>query len=345
MTHETTPPLSDFRAVAELHHRMTTGLILSLMTRKGEKIAADVVYRLFRRQHTETFLPGLEKLNLTGLPDAVASAQYHYLSNAIGTVKVEFMPDSDRKAWIRYPPPRWIFDGTAICGVTNAVTIAMMRGWHAHNGEALGNPNLGFVCTGMTTNGDPGLEGYFYDYDAPLAPEDRLRFAPDEEAPAFDPDAAPKVDSADWPALRLAKAERNYALYYVRSMFAVLLDVFDTADAAALVHLTARLVGMQFYDVTRDMLGITDPSRDGFADYLARMSNAMGNGPARAADGGATVIANKSWRLMEPRQPELLRAWNGIWEGAGAVHDRRLALEIETGQDAADTGWRWRLSG
>lgn len=345
MTDDASPPISDYRAVAELHHRMTTGLILSLMTRKGEEVAADVVYRLFRRQHSETFLPGLEKLGLTGLPDAVASAQYHYLSNAIGTVKVEYMPESDRKAWIRYPPPRWIFDGTAICGVTNAVTIAMMRGWHAHNGDALGNPNLGFVCTGMTTDGDPGLEGYFYEYDAPLAPEDRLRFAPDEQAPIFVPDAAPTVDSAEWPALRLAKAERNYALYYVRSMLHVLLDVLNTAEAAALVHLTARLVGMQFYDATRDMLGLSDPSGKGFADYLERTSRAMGNGPVRSIDSGAIVIANETWRLMEPLQPELLRGWNGIWEGACAVHDRSLTFDIETRTDAESGGWRWRLSG
>ncbi len=345
MTDDASPPISDYRAVAELHHRMTTGLILSLMTRKGEEVAADVVYRLFRRQHSETFLPGLEKLGLTDLPDAVASAQYHYLSNAIGTVKVEYMPESDRKAWIRYPPPRWIFDGTAICGVTNAITIAMMRGWHAHNGDALGNPNLGFVCTGMTTNGDPGLEGYFYEYDGPLAPEDRLRFAPDEQAPTFVPDAAPIVDSAEWPALRLAKAERNYALYYVRSMFAVLLDVFGPSDAANLVHLTARFVGMQFYDATRDMLGLTDPSRRGFADYLQRISRAMGNGPSLRTETDTILITNENWRLMEPLQSELLRAWNGIWEGACAVHDRNLTLDIQMDNAADASGWRWRLSG
>src|SRR5687767_5547505 len=46
-------------------------------------------------------------------PPAVAAAQYHYLSNWIGGVHVEYMYESDRKAWIRYPPPRWIWQGTA----------------------------------------------------------------------------------------------------------------------------------------------------------------------------------------------------------------------------------------
>ena len=46
---------------------------------------------IFRRQQQERFLPGLEKLGLSGLPPAVAAAQYHYLSNWIGGVSVEYM--------------------------------------------------------------------------------------------------------------------------------------------------------------------------------------------------------------------------------------------------------------
>ena len=65
------------------------------------------------------------------------------------------MYESDRKAWIRYPPPRWIWRGTAICGVPGEVSRAMLRGWHANNGVSLGNPNLGFVCTKQTTDGQP----------------------------------------------------------------------------------------------------------------------------------------------------------------------------------------------
>ena len=41
------------------------------------------------------------------------------------------MVESDRKAWVRYAPPRWIWDGTAICGVTGDMSRAILRGWHA----------------------------------------------------------------------------------------------------------------------------------------------------------------------------------------------------------------------
>ncbi len=87
-----------WRAVADLYHGFFTGMILRTVAQRGAKDAADLVFRTFRRQHHQRFLPGLKKLGLAGKPDAVAAASYHYLSNRIGGVEVEFMPESDRKA-------------------------------------------------------------------------------------------------------------------------------------------------------------------------------------------------------------------------------------------------------
>src|SRR6266571_2623102 len=105
-----------YRAVEHIYHSYLTGLILMLASRAGAPRAAEVVFRTFRRQQLARFLPGLKKLGLDQLPHAVACAQYHYLSNQVGGVKVEYVYENDRKAWVRYPPPRWIWSGTAICG-------------------------------------------------------------------------------------------------------------------------------------------------------------------------------------------------------------------------------------
>ena len=70
--------------VADFYHSWLTGLVLSLITHKGNEIAAKFIFKLFRYQHHKNFLPGLAKLNLTDLPDAVAAAQYHYFSNQLG---------------------------------------------------------------------------------------------------------------------------------------------------------------------------------------------------------------------------------------------------------------------
>ena len=53
-----------WRSVADLYHAFFTGLILSVVTRRGTADAAEFVFRVFRRQQQERFLPGLEKLGL-----------------------------------------------------------------------------------------------------------------------------------------------------------------------------------------------------------------------------------------------------------------------------------------
>src|SRR5262249_43342180 len=137
--------LRAYAAVENLYHRYLTGLLLRTIVMRGPEHAASLVFRLFRRQQLEKFLLGIQKLGLSNLPDGVKCAQYHFLSNAIGSVNVEYIPESDRKSWVRYPPPRWIWDGTAIAAVPTEVSRAMMRGWHANNGVLLKNARLGFV--------------------------------------------------------------------------------------------------------------------------------------------------------------------------------------------------------
>src|SRR6201986_5203471 len=79
-----------WRSVADLYHAIFPGLILVVVTRRGTADAAEFMFRVFRRQQQERFLPGLKKLGLDHLPPTVAAAQYHYLSNWIGGVHVAY---------------------------------------------------------------------------------------------------------------------------------------------------------------------------------------------------------------------------------------------------------------
>ncbi len=339
-----TPP-DPYAAVETLYHAFLTGLILSTVLHRGRADAAELVYRTFRRQHLEKFLPGLKKLGLDKLPHAVACAQYHYLANALGGVKVEYMPESDRKAWVRYVPPRWIYQGTAICGVPTEVSRAMLRAWHAHNGVSLGNPRLGFVCTKQTTDGQPGLEGYYYEYDRDLAAHERLRFAPHEEGPDFEPNRAPRVEGADWPAARLRKVQRNYAMDYIRSMLPELIGLFGPESGGDLGRLCARLIGMQTYDETARQLGISGQGAAEFGEYLTRLGLAQDDGVAwEPAGSEAVFIRQRSWRLMsgvEPLPPSVFGAWNGLWEGALAVHNRHLQLSVTRAPNQGSGAIEW----
>src|SRR5260370_38451119 len=87
-----------WRAVADLYHAFFTGLILTVVTRRGTVDAAEFVFRVFRRQQQERFLPGLEKLGLSHLPPAVAAEELHYLSNQIRCRTAEYRDRSPTQA-------------------------------------------------------------------------------------------------------------------------------------------------------------------------------------------------------------------------------------------------------
>jgi hypothetical protein len=325
-----------YGALATLYNALMTGVVLSLVARRGAEVARDFVIGHFRRQHLEKFLPGLAKLGLDSQPHAVACALYHYHSNALGGVKTEYWRVSDRKAWVRYPPPRWIWRGTAVCAVPEAVNAAMLHGWHGHNGVSLGNPRLGFVCTGMITSGAPGLEGYYLEYDRDIAPGERVRFVNDERMPKIDPASQPRLDTDAWPEARRRRAYRSYAMEYVRSLLPTTIALLGGDAARAEIGHAARLIGLQFYDETAAALGI-DPGSGGlgFARYLGRLLEAQGEEVVCDPAGTGARLQQRAWRLMQGvrfdrdgDRSAALAAWNELWVGAALAHDRFMPFDM-----------------
>lgn len=327
------------RAVAEIYHAYFTGIILSTVSRAGRDRAARLTYEVFNRQRAEKFVAGLSKLGIDHLPPAVAAASYHYLSNHIGGVKVKFMPSSDRKAWIRYDVPRWAWAGTALCAIPSEVSEAMLRGWHARNGVALGNPRLGFVCTKQAADGDDALEGYYYEYDEPLEPSERLRFARTEDAPDFDPALAPVLPTDDWPADRLDKAHRNYAMTYPQTALSVAADIWGIEDASALLGLCAKQVGMQIYE---DICQIAGQQPDGSPEqFLSTLGILIaGHEDEYRIDG--TTLQQTTWRFGDgvANREMATRVWPRLFTGMLAAHNHRLQLEVTpTGK-----GFTWQVN-
>jgi hypothetical protein len=335
-----------YAAIELIYHSYLTGLILMLASRAGPTHAAEVVFRTFRRQQLAHFLPGLRKLGLTELPHAVACAQYHYLSNQVGGVKVEYVYESDRKAWVRYPPPRWIWSGTAICGIPSEVSRAMLRGWHANNGVVLGNPRLGFVCTGQTVDGQPGLEGYYKEWDHDLDPEERLQFAPGERCPLFRADLAPRLPETSWPEERLRKVLRNYAMDYITSIIPETIAVLGPDVGGRLAGAAARLVGMQTFDQVAAFLGSVETGAAGFAAAFTRLARGQGDDAELQVDGTRATVRQTTWRLMAEREAlstAVFDAWDELWVGAALAHDRFMRIEVAERRDHGDACWCWEF--
>jgi hypothetical protein len=340
---ETNDPIE---AVSRLYQAYITGMILAISSQCGASVAGDWIFRLFRRQHETRFLPGLDKLGLADKPHAVACAGYHYLSNRIGGVDVQFMAESDTKAWVRFPPPRWFYDGAAICGVPSEVSRGMLWGWYARNGVSLGNPRLGFICTGQTTDGQPGLAGYFLEHDRDLAPEERLRFSPGERPPPYDPEKAPALDTALWTEERKRKAKRNYALEYVRTGLTVLAEAMGPSRAADLAAHAGRLIGMQLGPGTARLLGVEGEDPAAAARLLAALAGAEGDTACWRTDGDGAIVERDDIRLfkgLKAPASSLLDGWSGLLDGLAMSVAGHVAVTRRAGSDRGGAAWSWRI--
>ena len=322
------------QAQADLHHQYFLGLQLMVAVEESKQTVFDWTFRLFRKQHEEKFLSSFSKLGLDGLPDAVACAKYHVLSNGMGGVAVEYMPESDTKAWVRFRYPRWMYAGPAICGIPMEAGRGFLHGWYAQNGVSLENPRLGFVCVSEDVTGQFGLCGYFKEYDRDLSPDERLIFAPDERTPLYDANAQPAPPQSEWNELRLLKANRNYAVEYIRNGIAALIEVVGEARAEALAAQAARLTGLQHYSVMAAATGAVDGGVEDAAHFLVRMFSGMGD-KARVIDQSSaeTKILHEGFRvgrgMSGPARSVLYKSWTSLWQGAISSHRAPMSLTSE----------------
>lgn len=334
---------ADITAQANLHHQYFLGLQLMVAVEESKQTVYDWMFRLFRRQHEEKFLSSFEKLGLDHETDAVACAKYHVLSNGIGGVAVEYMPESETKAWVRFRYPRWMYAGPAICGIPVEASRGFLHGWYAQNGVSLKNPRLGFVCVSEDVTGQFGLCGYFKEYDHDLSEDERLVFSPDESVPAYDANAQPAPPAQDWSEERLAKANRNYAMEYVRNGLAALTDVIGPDRTQMLSSKAARLTGLQNYQNMREAVGATEGGALQSAEFLAEMMRGMGDDCAiTEADHGTVEVRQTGLRIARGLEGEgrqlLLTSWIELWRGA--LNAQRWFLDIEGTIETDQLLWR-----
>jgi hypothetical protein len=208
----------------------------------------------------------------------------------------------------------------------------------------------------MTVDGMPGLEGYYVDYGRPLKEDERVRFAyGTEEMPRVDWAGQPKLETANWPEERRQRTFRAYALEYLRTMLPTLQELLGPADAQTELGRVARLVGLQFHEETaRDMDLPTDVERGDlqsardFARWLSAVLKAEGEEIETSESNGVVTVRQSGWRAVRDLQLSgplsAFDAWNELWLGAAAAHDR--FLKVQTDRALGDRGWSitWRIA-
>ncbi|MEM1390375.1 MAG: hypothetical protein AAGG45_04780 [Pseudomonadota bacterium] len=325
------PERQAIAAQADLHHQYFLGLQLMVAVEESRKTVFDWMFRLFRRQHEEKFLSSFRKLELEGLPHAVACAKYHVLSNSIGGVAVEYMEETDQKAWVRFRYPRWMYAGPAICGIPVEASRGFLQGWYAQNGVSLGNPRLGFVCVSEDLTGQFGLCGYFKEYDHDLRDDERLVFVPNERPPAYDPARQPQPPASEWSEERLIKANRNYAIEYIRNGISALVEVIGNARTIELGKRAARLTGLQQYPELAQRLNMQEGGPVQAVQFLATAMNGMGDlCEVQVSNDGEAHMMQSGLRIARGLNGELrhmlLTCWAELWKGA--IHSQREFMDV-----------------
>ena len=132
---------------------------------------------------------------------------------------------------------------------------------------------------------------------------------------------------------------------YIRSGLPRLAEIFGPAEAAHLGRVTGRLVGAQLYQRDGGAAGYRGRGAEAFAAFMVRLAAGEGDAAEAGREGDAVLVRRPAWRLMRglaPLSPAVFEAWNGLLEGALAVHDRFLLLEVLAGSTGA-TAFLWRL--
>jgi len=176
------------------------------------------------------------------LPPAVAAAQITSLLQTGSAAVMPNMYETDRKAWIRYPQPRWIWRGTAICGVPGEVSRGDACGDGTPTTALRSQSQRGFGLQQESVDGKAGLEGYNCEYDHTARELRSAQVRAASEAPGSIPSKHRRCRLRAGQKTGLEKAYRNYAMEYVRTAAPVMGKLFghesgtSCTERQAIVH-------------------------------------------------------------------------------------------------------------
>lgn len=319
---------------------------LTILREKGERDLADFKFSILRRHQRSYFLEGLKKLGIDrSLPPAVVAGRYHYLSNMLGGLPMEYVEESPRKVWIRYLPPAWSFAGSSLFAVPSSVQRAMFAGWHPYNGESLGCLRLGFVVTKVFQDGEPYDEGYFLEYDRELAPDERIQFRPVTVSPDFDPARAPTLDPAVWPKERLWRAKRNFAQGYVENAIRTALEMYGVHKAAAFIAQAARLCAVQYFNEFRDLLRIRGSKAADFVQMFGLLCQLAGEEVSVVEKGPDRFELKRANRICatEDIAPEIYQALFAFEQVGAKILSPRVRVSLSSLEVARGAREEWTV--
>jgi hypothetical protein len=110
--------------------------------------------------------------------------------------------------------------------------------------------------------------------------------------------------------------------------------LFGPEDAGHLLHLTGKLIGMQYYDEVAHALGQNKGGPKEFADFLMALFAAQDEAAEFSRAGSAFEIAQPGWKLMadvSDDHPACARVLEGLFEGLAFGCGRHIGVRLRPG--------------
>jgi hypothetical protein len=213
------------------------GLTTMTFREKGAEGVTHLWARLLAGSQQESFLAGLDKLGIDRHgPPAVVAGQYHYLTNVIGGLHMQYIEESPQKVWNRNMGPMWAYPGLSMLALPPQLRRVIMATWHPQDGRMLGSRRLGWVITKTQMEGEPYDEGYFQEYPYDLSDSELVRYELAARTPECDIARQPVLDPRAWPPIRIFKARRGYTRGYVMAAVDGLLALYGEQATAYMLR-------------------------------------------------------------------------------------------------------------
>ncbi|MGE0093426.1 MAG: hypothetical protein AB7M05_10750 [Alphaproteobacteria bacterium] len=330
----------------KLWGRTFSGLTCMTFRHRGAETLHKLWFNVLTGHQVGHYHEGLKLLGIDKDPPAVAAAKYHYLTNQIGGLDMEYVEESQKKVWIRYVAPMWTYNGVALLALPGTVRRTIFSAWHPRNGKLMGCPKLGYVGTKFIMEGDPYDEGYFMEYDHDLAPEEIMQYKTVQHTPEFDPAKAPKLDPKVWPEARLLKAQRNFSGGYVNTTIECLNNMVGEAVTYFIAGQTARHLAVQYIYELQAMAGLSGRDVGSITKLFATLLDACYQDftVEKLSDKKHRIVL-KSYRPFGDDAPEALRHANFEFQSMGTrvLNGRVSATRQREAVGGAKTAEVWEF--
>jgi len=118
----------------------------------------------------------------------------------------------------------------------------------------------------------------------------------------------------------------------VRTAAPVMVQLFGPEDAGYLLHLTGKLIGMQYFDEIARGFGLRRGTAKEFDEFLRALFEAQDDIAEIGEDDSVFEIRQATWKLMADvadYHPACAKVLEGLFEGLAAGCGRHIAVDMK----------------